>query len=108
MNNKDRILKAIQDKCKFRYMSYDHKAALRDYNEMPNYADIRSYFKNPDCYDMPTELKIKHEEWKIGKLRRITLSPDGDINKLSIGNRYSKNFYLDGLDVDFFIIEQAK
>ena len=108
MDNQERILKAIQNKCKFRYKSYDHKAAIRDYNEMPAYAEVRSRSKAPDCFDMPAELKTKHETWKIGKLRTITFFPDGDINRMSIGNRYSKNFYLDGLDVDFFITDEAK
>jgi len=71
----DVLLGVIISGCKFKYFSYDHKKALEEYNTSKAYEEVRKWIKNPDCYDMPKELKLKYRTERIGKLRRIHFAP---------------------------------
>jgi hypothetical protein len=77
---------------KFRYISYDHKKALKEYHSNDKYMERRSYVANPNCHEMPEELQEKYKVERIGKLREIHFAPDGKAFRFRIGNKYTKSF----------------
>jgi|SRR5690606_9709462 len=87
-----KLLELIKEGCKYKYFSYDHKKALKEYQEVYNPG---KYEMNPSCHYMPEELKEKHKVERIGKIRAIFFSPSGSVFRVKIGNKYPKSFYLD-------------
>ena len=100
------IKKFILSGCKFKYFSYDHKKALEEFKQNYKYSEKEGIFDwvnpNPQCYDMPQDLKDKYRVEKIGKLREIKFSNDGEMFKFYIGNRYPKVFYAEDFGVSVF------
>ena len=100
----DKLFKIIISGCKFKYLSYDHKKAIEEYNASDKYHDRRIFVKNPDSYSMPEELKEKHKVYRIGKLREVHFSTHGKAWRFIIGNKYNKSFRLDDFGVNVFPI----
>lgn len=100
------IRKFILSGCKFKYYSYDHKKALNDYLTLDEYSKVRVFIKNPNCWFMPEELKEKYKIEKIGSLREIHFSPNGEMWRFKIGNKYAKTFFCKDFNNTVFPIEE--
>lgn len=94
------LIKIILSGCKFMYYSYDHKKALAEYKDQ--YITDYKILPNPNCWDMPKELKEKYKIEKIGRLRQIDFAPNGQAWRFKIGCKYSKTFYVEDFGVNIF------
>lgn len=96
------LLCVVVSGCKFKYMSYDHKKAMEEYNYSKEYEEVRKWVKNPKSWDMPQELKDKYKVERVGKLRRIDFNPDGEPWRFYIGNKYAKSYRVEDFGVEVF------
>ena len=96
------LLKIIISGCKFKYLSYDHKKAVEEYRTSDKYKEDRKWLKHLNSWNMPKELKEKYKDEKIGKLRRIDFSPNGEAWRFYIGNKYAKSYRLEDFGVNVF------
>jgi len=96
-----KLLHIIVSGCKFKYISYDHKKAVEEYSQTVKDENALSIFKEygVSCYDIPTEIKEKYKVERVGKLRRILFLPNGLVDRVYIGNKYSKPFQME----DFYV-----
>ncbi len=112
MNYKDisnqELIKIVTSGCKFKYYSYDHKKAIQEYKQVKDVklkeGDYGYSMPNPNCYDMPKELKDKYLIEKIGKLREIHFAPNGNAWRFKIGSKYAKSFKVEDFGVNVFPI----
>lgn len=88
----------------FKYFSYNHNEALKEYKANDKYGDIRSVIPTPNSWEMPIELKEKYKVEKIGKIREIQFAPNGKVYRFKIGNKYAKTFYVGDFGVTVFPI----
>ncbi|MBE9489001.1 MAG: hypothetical protein IMY67_01785 [Bacteroidetes bacterium] len=101
------LVKIVVSGCKFKYFSYNHKDALAEYKQMNKQdADAMSFISNPDCYDMPEDLKLKHRIEKVGKIRQIHFSPNGNAFRFKIGAKYAKTFYPKDFGINVFPVQE--
>lgn len=98
------LLNIITSGCLFRYYSYNHKEALKEYHSDDKYSIVRIHIPHPNCFFMPDELKEKYKVEKIGKLREIRFAPNGRACHFKIGAKYSKTFFLDDFYKNVFPI----
>ncbi len=89
-----KLLLLISSGVRFKYISYDHKKAIKEYHESDSFIKDRTFMKNPHSYDVPEVLKNKYQVIRMGKLRSIDFSPDGLAWRFKIGNKYSKRYYI--------------
>lgn len=81
---------------KYKYLSYDHNAAVAEMKQskiIPN-----SMFLN-SSWDIPKNIKQKHAVWRTGKLRQVLFAPDGRMWKFYIGARRAKSFSISDFGV---------
>jgi hypothetical protein len=99
----DALLGVVISGCKFKYASYDFKAAYKELqNTKPEmFIDLEGieHRRMAELY-MPEELKEKHRVWRIGKLRRLHFNPSGRAWKFEIGAKRAKTFYASDFGVN--------
>lgn len=90
-------MELISEGVLWRYLSYDHKAAVDELIAKGNTIHFSgSAPTRPDYsyFPVPDEVKRNHLIWRTGKLRSMKFDPDGMINRMYIGNmyKYAKRF----------------
>lgn len=108
----EQLMKIIISGCKFKYYSYDHKKALKEYETTEEYSALvddgfKSIFgdRKIDCYDIPNYLKEKYKTERVGKLRSIDFAPNGKAWKFRIGAKYAKVYYISDFGKTVFPIK---
>jgi hypothetical protein len=99
----EQLVKFIASGVKFKYVSYDHRAAVEEIKTsgVNIIFDARNYFEKIDsCYAIPDNIKQKHAVWRTGKVRMIKFSPNGIMWKFYIGARRAKAFYLNDFGIE--------
>jgi hypothetical protein len=96
------LLCVVVSGCKFKYISYDHKKAMEEYNSSKEYEDVRKMVKNPKSWDVPEKLKNKYKVERVGKLRGIDFNPEGKPWRFYIGNKYAKSYRVEDFGVEVF------
>jgi len=95
--------------CKFRYKSYNFRAAKREFISTLDSREIPEYEESDKlCSDyMPKELKEKHLVWREGWLRKVDFQSNGNISRCIIGKHfmYSKSFTLEDFGESVFPLD---
>ena len=99
------IVKFIISGIKFKYLSYDHHAAVEELNNSSNNTNIGYLGNNMFTisvrdWTIPDEVKQNNIVWRTGKIRKIHFNPDGKMWKFYIGAKRAKGFYLDDFGVN--------
>ena len=93
------IMELIADGVLWHYESYDHKAAVEELMQMGMNVHISGAATAPrpdySYYTVPDQMKLKHADMKVGKLRTMKFDPDGMIAKMYVGRsfKYAKAFF---------------
>lgn len=92
--------------CKFKYKSYDFRAAKIEFISTLDSREIPEFEESDKlCSDyMPKYLKEKHLVWREGKLRSVDFNPNGDIYRCKIGThiKFAKTFFLEDFGESVF------
>lgn len=91
--NDEEILSLLLIGCKYEYISYDHKKAVKEYKLIDDFWNNNYISYTYESYMIPDELKEKYRVLRIGKLRGIEFNPNGSIKQLKIGYKRNKIFY---------------
>lgn len=90
---------------KFKYLSYDHHAAVEELKNNPNNTNIdylgnQMFAPSESDWIIPDEVKQNHLIWRTGKIRSVSFNPQGQMWKFLIGARRAKSFYLSDFGVN--------
>jgi hypothetical protein len=96
---KEQILAFLPPDVKFMYKSYNHKQAVKEFNQMLDGHKLLTDLKNPNCHYIGDELKEKHIEWKVGRIHQVVYRKS--FTRYRIGNKYPKSFYINDFGVNF-------
>lgn len=94
----DELKFLVNSRIYYEYNSYDHKLAYDEYIKTPEFKSndkINEDFPGaiPSGF-IPDKIKEKYKIKRIGKLRQLTFSPNMYINRIVIGNKYKKTYYI--------------
>lgn len=94
---------------RFSYVSYDHKKAIAEIEEIkktginpypPMVIDINHFLGLPNSYWMiPDEVKKNHIVWRAGRVWEVFFNKDRRICRVKVGNRYPKSFQVEDFGV---------
>lgn len=107
------IRELLINSVKFSYQSYNHKKAFDEIKAIeaangtvaydPNNLNWNSSTSSRGVRDVkqsswgiPSEFKLKHEVWRVGKVWNLEFDNKGNINRVKIGRvrMYQKTFYI--------------
>jgi hypothetical protein len=99
------IVNLIVSGVKFKYLSYDHRAAVEELKGNPsnlNVGHLGNHMFSPpeEHWIIPDEIKQNHLVWRTGKIRDVSFNPNGKMFKFRIGARRAKAFYLSDFGVN--------
>jgi hypothetical protein len=85
---------------KFKYESYDHKKALKEYEQTQSTSASTSNWACANlAWGIPDNIKKNHAVWRVGRLWEVYFNKKGEMYRFKIGCHYAKNFYLDDFGI---------
>lgn len=90
----DELKFLVNSRIYYEYESYDHKLAYDECINSPEYNFGKEWDKIIPSGFIPDKIKEKYIIKRIGKLRQLTFSPNMYINRIVIGNKYNKTYYI--------------
>lgn len=94
---------------RFSYVSYDHKKAIAEIEEIrktgvspypPTVIDLNILLNVPQSYwNIPDEVKKNNLVWRVGRIWEVLFNKDRRICRVKVGNRYAKSFQVEDFGV---------